>query len=79
MKILESADALGSENKGEKGKEGQQLHKAYAFFKNLAQTIGPDTAYGLGRRLLEHDDTVEAEDAFACVKSVPNSPDATFR
>eukprot|EP00944_MAST-04C_sp_MAST-4C-sp1_P000117 g117.t1 len=77
LKILESADALGSENKAEKAKKVQQLHKAYAFFKNWRKQIGPDTAYGLGRRLLEHDDNVEAEDAFMhALKSVPNSPDA---
>ena len=36
LKILESADALGSENKAEKAKKVQQLHKAYAFFKTGA-------------------------------------------
>ena len=77
LKILESADALDGENKAEKAKKVKQLQKAYVFFKEWRKQIGPDTAYGLGRRLLEHDDNVEAEDAFVhALKAVPNSPDA---
>ena len=45
-----------AENKDEKNRKIDALKKAYMFFKEWKHQIGPDTAYGLGRRLLEYED-----------------------
>ena len=77
LDIIEIADEFDSENKDEMKKKIQELKKAYVFFKKWKHQVGPDTAYALGRRLLEHEDNVEAEDAFQhALKHLPDSPDA---
>jgi tetratricopeptide (TPR) repeat protein len=77
LDIIEAADDFDAGNKDEKRQKIAALKKAYMFFKEWKRQIGPDTAYGLGRRLLEYEDYIEAEDAFQhALKDVPKSPDA---